>query len=115
MRAKVSDFCLVKNAPDGKYSVETRLAGTFGYLAPEYAGFGGIGERLSPGLNFSVKGIKKLCAFAVVLDGKSEELLIRARESFVDRKWCNGTVGRGTISGGDREWWTDRDAEAIHG
>ncbi|KAJ0467785.1 putative protein kinase RLK-Pelle-LRR-IX family [Helianthus annuus] len=38
MRAKVADFGLVKNAPDGKYSVETRLAGTFGYLAPEYAG-----------------------------------------------------------------------------
>ncbi|MCI28980.1 putative receptor protein kinase TMK1-like, partial [Trifolium medium] len=37
MRAKVADFGLVKNAPDGKYSVETRLAGTFGYLAPEYA------------------------------------------------------------------------------
>ncbi|MCL7049931.1 hypothetical protein MKW94_000181 [Papaver nudicaule] len=38
MRAKVADFGLVKNAPDGKYSLETRLAGTFGYLAPEYAG-----------------------------------------------------------------------------
>jgi kinase len=38
MRAKVSDFGLVKRAPDGQYSVETRLAGTFGYLAPEYAG-----------------------------------------------------------------------------
>ncbi|KAL6527967.1 hypothetical protein OROHE_014917 [Orobanche hederae] len=40
MRAKVGDFGLVKNAPDGKYSVETRLAGTFGYLAPEYAVYG---------------------------------------------------------------------------
>lgn len=36
-RAKVSDFGLVKLAPEGKSSVETRLAGTFGYLAPEYA------------------------------------------------------------------------------
>lgn len=38
MRAKVADFGLVRLAPDGKCSVETRLAGTFGYLAPEYAG-----------------------------------------------------------------------------
>ncbi|KAJ0987274.1 hypothetical protein J5N97_005630 [Dioscorea zingiberensis] len=38
MRAKVADFGLVRLAPDGKcVSVETRLAGTFGYLAPEYA------------------------------------------------------------------------------
>lgn len=41
-RAKVSDFGLVKLAPEGKYSVETRLAGTFGYLAPEYAVTGRI-------------------------------------------------------------------------
>ncbi|KAL6582185.1 hypothetical protein OROMI_006199 [Orobanche minor] len=37
MRAKVADFGLVKNAPNGKYFIETRLVGTFGYLAPEYA------------------------------------------------------------------------------
>ncbi|KAH9298417.1 hypothetical protein KI387_030099, partial [Taxus chinensis] len=37
MRAKVSDFGLVRLAPEGKCSVETKLAGTFGYLAPEYA------------------------------------------------------------------------------
>ncbi|KAK1410995.1 hypothetical protein QVD17_37538 [Tagetes erecta] len=36
-RAKVSDFGLVKLAPNGEKSVITRLAGTFGYLAPEYA------------------------------------------------------------------------------
>jgi serine/threonine protein kinase len=38
MRAKVADFGLVRPAPEGKTSIETRLAGTFGYLAPEYAG-----------------------------------------------------------------------------
>ncbi|KAD7117596.1 hypothetical protein E3N88_04864 [Mikania micrantha] len=37
MRAKVADFGLVRLAPDGKTSLVTRLAGTFGYLAPEYA------------------------------------------------------------------------------
>ncbi|XP_068655564.1 receptor-like kinase TMK4 [Aristolochia californica] len=42
MRGKVSDFGLVKLAPDGKFSVETRLAGTFGYLAPEYCATGRV-------------------------------------------------------------------------
>lgn len=38
-KAKISDFGLVKLAPEGdEKSVVTRLAGTFGYLAPEYAG-----------------------------------------------------------------------------
>ncbi|XP_059296194.1 receptor-like kinase TMK3 [Lycium ferocissimum] len=46
-RAKVSDFGLVKLAPDGeKNSVVTRLAGTFGYLAPEYAVTGKITTKV---------------------------------------------------------------------
>ncbi|KAL4284574.1 hypothetical protein GQ457_16G026700 [Hibiscus cannabinus] len=46
MRAKVADFGLVKNAPDGKHSLETRLAGTFGYLAPEYATTGRVTTKV---------------------------------------------------------------------
>lgn len=46
MRAKVSDFGLVRNAPDGKHSVETKLAGTFGYLAPEYAATGKVTTKV---------------------------------------------------------------------
>ncbi|KAK9699211.1 hypothetical protein RND81_08G160200 [Saponaria officinalis] len=46
-RAKISDFGLVKLAPDqGRQSVVTRLAGTFGYLAPEYAVTGKITTKV---------------------------------------------------------------------
>ncbi|XP_028952343.1 receptor protein kinase TMK1-like isoform X2 [Malus domestica] len=44
MRAKVSDFGLVRLVPEGEASIATGLAGTFGYLAPEYAG---LLERLT--------------------------------------------------------------------
>ncbi|CAH2033972.1 unnamed protein product, partial [Thlaspi arvense] len=37
MHAKVADFGLVRLAPEGNQSIETKIAGTFGYLAPEYA------------------------------------------------------------------------------
>ncbi|THG22700.1 hypothetical protein TEA_011567 [Camellia sinensis var. sinensis] len=46
MRAKVADFGLVRLAPDGKASVVTKLAGTFGYLAPEYAVTGRVTTKI---------------------------------------------------------------------
>ncbi|KAK1263627.1 putative receptor protein kinase TMK1 [Acorus gramineus] len=46
LKAKVADFGLVRLAPDGKCSVETRLAGTFGYLAPEYAVTGRVTTKV---------------------------------------------------------------------
>eukprot|EP00250_Pteridium_aquilinum_P019750 c24559_g1_i1 orf=259-2940(-) len=43
LRAKISDFGLVRLVPEGeKQSVQTLVAGTFGYLAPEYAYTGHI-------------------------------------------------------------------------
>ncbi|KAL4379195.1 hypothetical protein GQ457_02G042760 [Hibiscus cannabinus] len=63
MRAKVADFGLVRLAPmDGKQSIETRLAGTFGYLATDednVLGRGGFGtvykDELHDGTNIAVK------------------------------------------------------------
>ncbi|KAG6528463.1 hypothetical protein ZIOFF_010638 [Zingiber officinale] len=47
MKAKVADFGLVRLAPEGKGCfVETRLAGTFGYLAPEYAVTGRVTTKV---------------------------------------------------------------------
>ncbi|KAK9277546.1 hypothetical protein L1049_007091 [Liquidambar formosana] len=46
IRAKVADFGLVRLAPEGKGSIETRLAGTFGYLAPEYAVTGRVTTKV---------------------------------------------------------------------
>ncbi|CAN0847526.1 Receptor-like kinase TMK3 [Linum grandiflorum] len=45
-RAKVSDFGLVRLAPNGEKSMVTKLAGTFGYLAPEYAETGKITTKV---------------------------------------------------------------------
>ncbi|WJX58642.1 hypothetical protein P8452_44075 [Trifolium repens] len=42
----VADFGLVRLAPEGKASIETRIAGTFGYLAPEYAVTGRVTTKV---------------------------------------------------------------------
>ncbi|KAJ4894661.1 Leucine-rich repeat protein kinase family protein [Raphanus sativus] len=46
MRARVADFGLVRLAPEGTQSVETKIAGTFGYLAPEYAVTGRVTTKV---------------------------------------------------------------------
>ncbi|KAL9330082.1 hypothetical protein ACSQ67_005085 [Phaseolus vulgaris] len=42
---RVGDFGLARWQPDGDMGVETRVIGTFGYLAPEYAQSGQITEK----------------------------------------------------------------------
>ncbi|KAG6703713.1 hypothetical protein I3842_07G099400 [Carya illinoinensis] len=43
--AKVADFGLAKFTPDGMTHMSTRVAGTMGYVAPEYALYGQLTER----------------------------------------------------------------------
>lgn len=43
--ALVGDFGLARWQPDGELGVETRIIGTFGYLAPEYAQTGEVTEK----------------------------------------------------------------------
>ncbi|KAG7958355.1 hypothetical protein I3843_10G017300 [Carya illinoinensis] len=71
-RAKISDFGLVKLAPDGEKSVETRLAGTFGYLAPEYAVTGKITTKVDV-FSFGVVLMELLTGLMALDDNRPEE------------------------------------------
>lgn len=45
MRARVADFGLAKQTREGQSHLTTRVAGTHGYLAPEYALYGQLTEK----------------------------------------------------------------------
>lgn len=72
-RAKVSDFGLVKLAPDGEKSVATKLAGTFGYLAPEYAVMGKITTKVDV-FSYGVVLIELLTGLTALDESRSEEI-----------------------------------------
>lgn len=71
-RAKVADFGLVKLAPDREMSVATKLAGTFGYLAPEYAVTGKITTKVDV-FSFGVVLMELLTGLVALDEQRSEE------------------------------------------
>ncbi|KAL9322631.1 hypothetical protein ACSQ67_010684 [Phaseolus vulgaris] len=71
-RAKVSDFGLVKHAPDSEKSVATKLAGTFGYLAPEYAVMGKITTKVDV-FSYGVVLMELLTGLVALDESRPEE------------------------------------------
>ncbi|KAG6432754.1 hypothetical protein SASPL_104341 [Salvia splendens] len=71
-RAKVADFGLVKLAPDRESSIPTKLAGTFGYLAPEYAVTGKITTKVDV-FSFGVVLMELLTGLVALDDQRPEE------------------------------------------
>ncbi|KAJ7968058.1 Kinase-like protein [Quillaja saponaria] len=60
MRARVGDFGLAKQGREGQSHLTTRVAGTHGYLAPEYALYGQLTEK-SDVYSFGVVVLEIIC------------------------------------------------------
>ncbi|ONK78566.1 uncharacterized protein A4U43_C02F20170 [Asparagus officinalis] len=74
--AKVADFGLARFAPEGMTHVSTRVAGTLGYVAPEYALYGQLTEK-SDVFSFGVVLLELLSgkkAFLTTDDGQNSLL-----------------------------------------
>lgn len=78
MRARVADFGLAKQSREGQSHLTTRVAGTHGYLAPEYALYGQLTEK-SDVYSFGVVILEIMCgrrALDLSLSGSPREFLI---------------------------------------
>ncbi|XP_061365714.1 probable receptor-like protein kinase At1g11050 [Gastrolobium bilobum] len=60
MRARVADFGLAKQSSESRSQLNTRVAGTHGYLAPEYALYGQLTEK-SDVYSFGVVILEIMC------------------------------------------------------
>ncbi|PKA66809.1 putative receptor protein kinase TMK1 [Apostasia shenzhenica] len=89
-RAKVSDFGLVKLVPDGDHSMATRLAGTIGYLAPEYAVSGKITTK-SDVFSFGVVLLELVTGLMAIDETRSDEKRYLV-EWFQYIKWNQGKL-----------------------
>lgn len=85
---KLADFGLAKFTPEGQTHMHTRVAGTFGYVAPEYALFGQLSER-SDVYSFGVVLLELLSGKRAVIEASGTTTLLLA-----DWAWSQVREGR---------------------
>ncbi|KAJ7968069.1 Kinase-like protein [Quillaja saponaria] len=93
MKARVADFGLAKQNKEGNSHVTTRVAGTHGYLAPEYALYGKLTEK-SDVYSFGVVVLEIMCG-RKALDLPSSGSPASRAELITDWAWAlikNGQI-----------------------
>ncbi|CAN6700293.1 unnamed protein product [Malus baccata var. baccata] len=87
MRTKVADFGLMRLAPEGKGSIETRIAGTFRYLVPKYAVTGRVTTKVYV-FSFGVILMELITGRKALYDSQPEEsmhLVTWFRRMFINK------------------------------
>ncbi|KAA8543190.1 hypothetical protein F0562_021315 [Nyssa sinensis] len=84
---KVADFGLAKFTPEGMTHLSTRVAGTMGYVAPEYALYGQLTER-SDVYSFGV-------VFLELLSGKKALITVNEGQPSLVTEWAWSLVRKG--------------------
>ncbi|PRQ42059.1 putative protein kinase RLK-Pelle-RKF3 family [Rosa chinensis] len=85
---KLADFGLAKFTPEGQTHMHTRVAGTFGYVAPEYALYGQLSER-SDVYSFGIALLELLSGKRAVIEASGTTTLLLA-----DWAWSQVRKGR---------------------
>lgn len=75
MKARVADFGLAKQSEEGQSHLTTRVAGTLGYLAPEYALYGQLTEK-SDVYSFGIVILEIMSSRSVLDAAESSKILI---------------------------------------
>ncbi|KAK4605211.1 hypothetical protein RGQ29_013317 [Quercus rubra] len=90
MRARVADFGLAKQIKQGQSNLSTRVAGTHGYLAPEYALYGQLTEK-SDVYSFGVVVLEIMCG------RKALDLSSGSPRAFLITDWAWSLVKAGKV------------------
>lgn len=88
MKARVSDFGLAKQNAEGQSHLTTRVAGTHGYLAPEYALYGHFTEKIDV-YSFGVLILEIMSSRRVLDASEPSKILIT--------DWAWGVVKSGRV------------------